>query len=112
MCLVFHVTFSDSVLNTTSISGQIKLFMDEDSVLCDELKFQGQNYKTEDVVILEAIHRDHVKVGVIMGIILKKDVVFFLVKRYNAFRDEFFRFFEANSTDEDLGCSTFVLAVS
>ena len=98
--------------NPTSTSGQIKLFMDEDSVLSDELKYRGQNYRTEDVVILEAIHRDHVKIGVIMGIIIKMEMVFFLVKRYDAFRDEFLRFFEANSTDEELGCGTFVLAES
>ena len=47
-----------------------------------------------------------------MGIIIKKEEVFFLVKRYDAFRDEFMRFFEANSTDEELGCTTFVLAES
>ena len=98
--------------NTTSTAGKIKLFMDEDSVLSSELKFRGQNYRTEDVVILEAIHRDHVNVGVIMGIVIKKEEVFFLVKRYDAFRDEFMRFFEASSTDEELGCTTFVLAES
>ena len=95
--------------DNASIFGQIKYFMDETSTLSDEIKFRGQCYKIEDIVVLKAIHRNHLKVGVIKAIIFKKDDVFFLVSKYEAFRHEL-RFFEASATEEELGSCSFVLA--
>ena len=76
--------------------------MDQETVLCDEISYKGQKYRTEDVVVIEARNRNFCKVGVIQAILVKSETVYFLIMKYDAFRDENLQFFET-SPDPDQG---------
>ena len=55
-------------------------FMDNHSLLCQEVVKDGQMYKIEDVVILKALAPDHLEVGLVLAIIVKQDKV--MVKKW------------------------------
>ena len=86
----------------SSIYNKLRTFMDQETVLCDEISYKGQKYRTEDVVVIEARNRNFCKVGVIQAILVKSETVYFLIMKYDAFRDENLQFFET-SPDPDQG---------
>ena len=68
-------------------------FMDDDSILSNEVMFRNQMYGQEDVVVLKVLNKDHMYIGVIKGVLLKQDVLYFLVSCYEVVRDMNLRYF-------------------
>ena len=89
----------EDVKDTSSIYTKVCEFLDDDSVYCDEVKFKGQSYRAEDVIVIDAINRDEVEVGVVQGIVYKDDTLYFLIFRYHAIRDYRHRYFVTVNTD-------------
>ena len=50
-------------------------------------------YRQEDVVVLKVLNKDHMYIGVIKGVLLKQDVLYFLVSCYEVVRDLNLRYF-------------------
>ena len=63
-------------------------FMDDQSLLCQEVVKEGQLYKVDDVVILRALAPDHLEVGLVLAIIVKQDKVVLMVTKYQAHRNK------------------------
>ena len=76
--------------------------VDEESVLCNEVEYEGVTYKTEDVIVLKVHNSDFLEVGLILQIVVKNDQVFFIINRYRAVRHPNFMFFETLNHDEQL----------
>ena len=91
-----------------SILQKISEFMDENSICTNEVVFKNQAYKSEDVVILEAVNSNHVNVGVIQAAIYKQETLYFLVYKYEALRDVNLRYFVTVSAATPALC--FVMA--
>ena len=72
----------DSVFNST-----LRSFMGVKDLLCSEIVVKSQEYKSGDVVVVEAFDRDNLMVGVIQTILVKEDKVYFVVLKYNARRN-------------------------
>ena len=95
--VVKRKTEFQNVLDNSSILSKVRDFMDEESVFCDQIKFLGQNYKNDDIIILEILSRDCLKVGLIQGIIFKEGSVYFVVHIYEAYRNEQYKYFESET---------------
>ena len=46
-------------------------FMNDTAVLCDKIRYMGQMYQNDDIVVLETSSRISLKVGLVRGIIFK-----------------------------------------
>ena len=76
--------------------------IDEDSVICNEVEYNGSSYRTEDVIILKVHNSDFLEVGLIMQIVVKNAEVYFIINRYRAMRHPHLMFFETLNHDEQL----------
>ena len=61
-------------------------YTDEDSLVVDEVLYRYQMYRTNEVVILQLIDRNSLKIGLIQSILVKGNMVFFLIYKYIASR--------------------------
>ena len=57
-------------------------YTDEDSLVVDEVLYRYQMYRTNEVVILQLIDRNSLKIGLIQSILVKGNMVFFLIYKY------------------------------
>ena len=89
-------------VNNSSFAREIQNFMDEDSILCSQIKYFEQIYKNDDIIVLEVLSRDFIKVGLIQGILFKSEDVYFVVHMYSASRNENFKYFETHQFDSNI----------
>ena len=75
---------------------------EEDAVLCDRIKYLDQMYRNDDIIVLEILSKDCLKVGLIQGIMFKAGSIYFVVHIYTAHRHEEFKFFETETFDNNL----------
>ena len=59
-------------------------------------------YRTEDIVVLEAIHSRLLRIAVIQAIVYKQENVYFLVYKYEAVENDFGFFETISNSPEDL----------
>ena len=64
--------------------------------------YKGQKYSIDDFIILGANSTDTVDVGLVQSICFKQDEVYFVVFKYHAYRNEMFRFFQAEGFNDEL----------
>ena len=93
---------NDLVGELSPLEHIIKAFMDETSILCGEISYNQQMYRTNDVIVLAVEHSDFISVGLIAAILYKEDSCYFVVNKYNALRDGNFGYFETIGFDEKL----------
>ena len=63
----------------SSIFSKIYDFLNDSAVICDNVKFQDQNYKTNDVVVIDMKDQESIRVGLVQAICFKDGIVYFLV---------------------------------
>ena len=70
------------IVENTSFQTELKTFMGNDDLICNEISVNNQVYKTDDLVVLDVTDCDTIHVGVIQTILLKNDKVYFVTKKY------------------------------
>ena len=60
--------------------------MDSDDYICKEVEYRSQVYTAGDLVVLEALSPDKIKVGLVYTTLIKMDPVGLIVKEYLAVR--------------------------
>ena len=83
------------------VLNSLKEFMGDSDIVCDEVEYLNQRYKRGELVILEAIDRSKLKVGLILSILMKSNKIYFVVRRFEAKRNNL-EFFSCISTVNDL----------
>ena len=64
------------------------------------MEFDGVKYTTDDVVIINVHNADFLEVGLILQIVVKLDVVSFIINNYRAVRHPHLMFFETVNHDQ------------
>ena len=78
----------------------VKNCMTLSDVVCEEVVVHQQKYKLDDLVVLEVLeYGEGLIVGVVKAIVVKKDHVLLLVKKYSAERKSL-NYFQANHPDD------------
>ena len=79
--------------------GEGREFMSPGDVLCSKLVFNSQEYKIGDLVVVKATDSDALNVGIIQTIVVKSKNVVFVLKIYEAKRNEFKYFVSKAASD-------------
>ena len=95
-----------SVLLTGSITkkedvrdGERGEFMSPGDVLCSKLVYNSQEYKIGDLVVVKATDSNSLDVGIIQTFVVKSKTVAFVLKIYEAKRNEFKYFVSKSASD-------------
>ena len=95
------VSYKRDMPDDILVLNSLKEFMGDSDIVCDEVEYLNQRYKRGELVILEAIDRSKMKVGLILSILLKSNKIYFVVRRFEAKRNNL-EFFSCISTVNDL----------
>ena len=91
-------SYKKSLIDSTDFNKSIIPFMSDSDCLCPEIEFRSQVYKCGDLVVLEVLNPDEVKVGLIVSILIRQDSAYFVVREFLCVRD-YLQFFKAQSDD-------------
>jgi hypothetical protein len=81
--------------------NRLKEFMGVSDIVCEEVEYLSQHYKKGELVVIQAIDRSILKVGLILSILLKSKRIYFVTRRFEARRNKL-EFFSSTSTVNDL----------
>ena len=84
----------NGVSTVNPLISEVINFMDNNSLLCEEINVCNQMYKVDDIIVLKAVCTDFIEVGLIEKILYKEKNVYFVVYKYVAKRNENYNFFE------------------
>lgn len=77
----------------------LKSFMNEEDFLCQEIIANHQKYEKGDLVVLAVEDCDHITVGVIQAIVVRKDKVYFVTRNGRASRT-WLRYFTTDNVSQ------------
>ena len=92
MFAVNDIVIKDKAMFVSDFRGDTELerflvpLMDSDDYICKEVEYRSQVYTAGDLVVLEALSPDKIKVGLVYTTLIKMDSVGLIVKEYLAVR--------------------------
>ena len=92
----------DLLFSTNHITKICFEFMNNDSILCNEVEIKSQSYRNEDVIVIKSFNSNFLEVGLIQGILYKENNIYFLIYKYTAMRSLSLNYFETIDTDTNL----------
>ena len=93
-----RISFKNSLKGDSDFDKAILPFMSAKDFLCSEVEHRNQLYKSGQLVVLEMFSPDEVKVGLIMSILVRKQVAYFVTRQFVAKRQPL-QYFQAHSDD-------------
>ena len=94
-----EVMFKKDITDSSEVFNCLKEFMMEDDFVCSAINVNNQMYANGDLIVIEVEDCDHIQVGLIKTCLVKKDKVFFVIKRYMAIR-HWLRYFTCDKPSE------------
>ena len=94
-----EITYKKNLAADTLFHEELKRFMKDGDMLSSEINVEGQQYKTNDLIILKVEDCDVLKVGIIQSILIKSEKEFFVCRVYTCMRS-WLQFFESKNCDE------------
>ena len=94
-----EITYKKNLAADTPFHEELKRFMQDGDMLSSEINVEGQQYKTNHLIILKVEDCDVLKVGLIQSILIKSGKVFFVCRVYTCMRS-WLQFFESKNCDE------------
>ena len=91
----------EDLSSQVQLDKELKKFLTEQDLICEELTWRERLYKVGTVVIITRSDLDKMTVGVIKAIIIRKKKCFLLVRRFLV-EENFFHVFDSTSADSDL----------
>ena len=94
------VTYKRDIPDDTEFHSSLREFMSEKDFTSCEIIVNSQVYRNGDIIVIEAIDRNNLKIGLIESILVKSDTVWFVSKRYLARRCNLGYFISQNQEDK------------
>ena len=91
-------TFKSSISGKTDFEKSILPYMTETDFVCTEIEVRSQLYRSGQLVVLEQLNLDEIKVGLIISILVKEKSAYFVTKQFIAKRQPL-QYFKATSED-------------
>ena len=96
-----QVVFKRTLKGNTDFDKSILPYMSEKDFLCSKIEVKSQLYKTGQLVVLEMLSPDEMKVGLIASILMKEESAYFVTKEFVATRHPL-QYFQAQSDDSTM----------
>ena len=77
-------------------------FLDNSSIVSESVEYKDQEYKVGDIVVLEAKSQDELKVGLIQSIVVKEEILYYVIYKYSAHRIKSLQYFQSGESDGNL----------
>ena len=101
LVILGKASYKKSLVGNTDFTSIIS-FMSESDFLCSEIELRSQVYKAgQQLVVLEMLSPDEIKVGLIVSILVRKESAYFITREFIA-RRNYLEIFQAQSTDPTL----------
>ena len=94
------VTLKRDLPEDTDFHSSLREFMGDTDFICREISVNSQLYRNGDLVVIEAVDRNNLKIGLIETILVKSDTVWFVSKGYLAQRCNLGYFISKNQEEE------------
>ena len=94
-----NVLMKKNLSSDSNFLKELKNFMSDEDLIVSEITVISQKYRNGDLIVLEIIDADTMKVGLIQSILVKKKKVYFVCKIYCCIRN-WLQFFESNSYED------------
>ena len=88
----------DALKGKINFESLILPFMSSADSLCTEIEIKSQTYRAGQIVVIEQLSLDEMKVGLIVSILLKERSTYFVTKQFVAER-EFLQYYRATADD-------------
>ena len=96
------VAYKKNLKKKSQFWTDLKEFMDEKDVVCEEVIVNGFKYHKGDLVVIKVLDGgDKLKVGIIKTILLKGSDIYFVNSQYVAKKD-FLGYFESSEIDTEI----------
>ena len=96
------VAYKKNLKKKSQFWEDLKEFMDEKDVVCEEVIVNGFKYHKGDLVVIKVLDGgDKLKVGIIKTILLKGSDIYFVNSQYVAKKD-FLGYFESSEIDTEI----------
>ena len=89
-------TMKSSLSGKTDFDNAILPYMSDSDFLVKEIEVRGQLYKVGQLVVLEQLSLDEMRVGLVISMLVKERSVHFVTKQYTAERQAL-QYYEASS---------------
>ena len=93
------VTMKIDLPEGTEFYDKLSEFMAPGDLICSEVILNSQQYRNGDIIITEVLDRNALKVGVVQAILVKSDKLFFVIRKYEAFRNKL-NYYVTESADQ------------
>ena len=80
------VSMKKDIKDTNEFNSELRAFMSDKGVICNEVFVNNLSYKTGDLLVLHVTDYDNITTGVIQTILIQNDKVFFVLKAYECAR--------------------------
>ena len=91
------VSMKKDIKDTNEFNSELRAFMSDKGVICNEVFVNNLSYKTGDLLVLHVTDYDNITTGVIQTILIQNDKVFFVLKAYECAR-RWLQYFESKKT--------------
>ena len=79
--------YKRDIKDNTDFHNKLKNFMGDSDMICNNIFVNNQEYKNDDLIIIDITDCDNVEVGLIKTILVKENNVYFVIKRFKAIRN-------------------------
>ena len=94
-----QVLMKKNLSTDTDFMNELTNFMGDEDLMMSTVTVNSQTYKNGDIIVLEMLDADNVKVGLVQSILVKRNKVYFVCKIYSCIRN-WLQFFETRSCSE------------
>ena len=94
-----QVIYKKDLSSDSSFHQQLKTFMNNNDMLCSEIRFNEQMYKNDDLIVVKVIDCDELKVGLIRSILIKNNKIYLVCMVYTCIR-RYLQYFESMSSED------------
>lgn len=92
------IVMKKDIVENSPFYVELKSFMSNEDLICNEIVVHNQLYKSGDIVILEVTDCDDISIGVIKTILVKNAKVHFVCTKYKAAR-HWLQYFECKNSN-------------
>ena len=86
---------------SNDFENNLRSFMSDEDFISTEVEFRSQVYKPQQLVILQIISPDELRMGMVVGILVKKKSAFLVIQQFLAERTQL-RYFKGQCIDNTL----------
>ena len=95
------IVYKKDLIGGSDLEKCLLPYMSPRDFICPKVNFRSQMYCSGDIVVLEAYNQDEIKVGLVSTMLIRNEVVFFVIRQFLT-RRTLLRYFKGSSVNQAL----------